>query len=575
MKTITLQRDGSFPEPGRGRPSARLLTFAEGGHARAAFLLVLVCLACFLPGFVSLHPMDRDEPRYAQASKQMLETGDFVDIRFQDEARHKKPAGVYWLQSATVATAEALGLENARTTIAVYRLPSLAGAIAAVLLTYWAALVLATRREAFMAAAFLGASVILMVEARLAKTDAVLLACCVASMGGLARAWMARGAARLPWSTFAAFWLGLGFGMLVKGPIVLLFVGLAIAALSLHERSLRWLDTLRPLPGAALALVIAAPWFVAIAFLSDGAFYEHAVGHDLLGKVGTAQTYHWAPPGYYLLAAFATFWPAALYAAIGAEFAWLNRRVREATFLVAWVVPAWLVFELVPTKLPHYVMPAYPALAVAAALAIGRGFAGPYNRRFRFFGFLLALVPVGLLVGLPIAAYTLGDTLSVAAYLGLAAASAVGLFAWRAWSKARVEDAAFASVISAALLSLAVFGLVQPSLQSLKLSPNLAAAGARALDCEAPRFATLGYREPSLVFLVGTDLLMVETGEQAAQFLAEGACRAVFVTDRHEVEFGAAAAAAGLGAVQRGRVVGFNINGGDPAEIGVYIRSAP
>ena len=73
--------------------------FVERSHARACALLVLLSLACFLPGFASLQPMDRDEPRYAQASKQMLETGDFVDIRFQDEARHKKPVGIYWLQS--------------------------------------------------------------------------------------------------------------------------------------------------------------------------------------------------------------------------------------------------------------------------------------------------------------------------------------------------------------------------------------------------------------------------------------------------------------------------------------------
>ena len=97
---------------------ARLLAFVERSHGRACALLIALALVWFLPGFVSLQPMDRDEPRFAQASKQMLETGDFVDIRFQSEARHKKPVGIYWLQSAAVATAEALGARNARTTIA-------------------------------------------------------------------------------------------------------------------------------------------------------------------------------------------------------------------------------------------------------------------------------------------------------------------------------------------------------------------------------------------------------------------------------------------------------------------------
>src|ERR687889_1081149 len=183
--------DGSVPQQRmslRYLSVAQLTSLVERSHARLCAVLVLLSLACFLPGFTSLHPMDRDEPRYAQASKQMLETHDLVDIRFQDEARHKKPVGIYWLQSATVTLGEALGLPEARTTIALYRIPSLLGAVAAVLLTYWAALAFLGRRGAFLSAALMAASVILMVEARLAKTDAVLLACSVAAMGGLARA---------------------------------------------------------------------------------------------------------------------------------------------------------------------------------------------------------------------------------------------------------------------------------------------------------------------------------------------------------------------------------------------------
>ena len=67
--------------------------------------LAALCLALFLPGFFTLPPTDRDEARFAQATRQMLESGDFVDIRFQDEARHKKPVGIHWMQSATVALA--------------------------------------------------------------------------------------------------------------------------------------------------------------------------------------------------------------------------------------------------------------------------------------------------------------------------------------------------------------------------------------------------------------------------------------------------------------------------------------
>src|ERR1043165_2099878 len=113
------------------------LGFATASHARALLLLVGVSLVAFLPGFFNIPPVDRDEARFAQATKQMLEAGDYIDIRFQDEVRYKKPVGIYLLQAGMVRAAEALGVPQARSTIWLYRVPSLIGAIGAVLLTYW------------------------------------------------------------------------------------------------------------------------------------------------------------------------------------------------------------------------------------------------------------------------------------------------------------------------------------------------------------------------------------------------------------------------------------------------------
>src|SRR5713101_3707030 len=95
-------------------------------------LLVGLCLFLYLPGIAAIPPLDRDEARFAQATRQMLETGDFLRIRFQDEARNKKPAGIYWLQAISVSTFSS----PAATAIWPYRLPSLLGGIAAVLLTF-------------------------------------------------------------------------------------------------------------------------------------------------------------------------------------------------------------------------------------------------------------------------------------------------------------------------------------------------------------------------------------------------------------------------------------------------------
>src|SRR3954463_15666669 len=154
-----------------------VLAFASASHLRAVALLILISLVSFLPGFINIPPVDRDEARFAQATKQMIERGDYIDIRFQDEVRYKKPVGIYWLQAGVVRAAETAGIRDARTTIWLYRIPSVLGAIGAVLITYWAALALVTRRAAFLAGLIMATCALLNVEARLAKTDAVLLMC--------------------------------------------------------------------------------------------------------------------------------------------------------------------------------------------------------------------------------------------------------------------------------------------------------------------------------------------------------------------------------------------------------------
>jgi 4-amino-4-deoxy-L-arabinose transferase-like glycosyltransferase len=547
----------------------QVTSVVERSHTRLCLVLVLLSLVCFLPGFVSLQPMDRDEPRYAQASKQMLETGDFVDIRFQDEARHKKPVGVYWMQAATVGIAESLGIADARTTIAFYRLPSLLGALATVLLTYWAALAFTTRRGAFLSAALMGASILLTVEARLAKTDAVLTACSVAVFGGLARAYLWRASPKtLSWRTLALFWTGLALGLLVKGPLILLFGGLAALVLSHRERSAQWLLVLRPQWGALATLLVVLPWFVAIAVKSGGAFFEASVGQDMLAKVGGGQEKHWGPPGYYLLAFFGTFWPGAVLAALAVHFAWTQRREDGIAFALAWIVPAWLIFEAVPTKLPHYVLPLYPAIAIVTSIAILRGFVNPKRTGATRSMLLVPFIPFGLAVGLVAAGLSLDRVIPFTALPFLVAATLVAFLAWRFFAKGQVTLALLVALASSPLLALGVFGLAQGDLRSLKLSPRLAEV-ARAMPCEA-EVATLGYREPSLVFLAGTGLEMLESGPEAAAFLAGGRCRVAFVESRFEADFRNEAARLGLTPALSTRVGGFNINGGRRLDLGVY-----
>src|ERR1700722_13489564 len=233
-ETYARPRFGQPREPkkrvDRGSRLVDLLDFSAANNVRAVALLMLCGFLLFLPGFFSIPPIDRDEARFAQATKQMVESGDLVDIRFQDDVRYKKPVGIYWMQAVAVETASALGLPRAQVRIWIYRVPSLIGAFGAVLLTYWTALAFVTRRGAVLAGLMMCSSVLIGVEAGGARTDAMLLFTVLAAMGAMARVYLSwqRGddTPHPPWSWPAVFWTALAGGVLFKGPFILLFVGL-------------------------------------------------------------------------------------------------------------------------------------------------------------------------------------------------------------------------------------------------------------------------------------------------------------------------------------------------------------
>ena len=316
-----------------------------------------------LPGISSIPPVDRDEGRYAVATSQMVETGDFIDIRFQEEQRYLQPAGIYWLQSIAVTVT---GTADDRA-IWAHRIPSFLGILAAVVMTAAIGAGLFGRAAGLGAGLLVATALAVGFEARIAKTDAVLLATITAAHLSLMRIYLQP---RGHWWRPALFWAALGTGMMIKGPIILLFIGLALAALLVWDRRFSWLGGLKPLWGVPLFLLIALPWYVAIGIVSDGAFYAEAVGDSLMGKVGESQQSHAGPPGYYLGLFSLTFWPGSLFAVFAGWWAWANRTVPSVRYLICWIVPAWIAYELIATKLPHYVMPTYPALAVLAVAAI-------------------------------------------------------------------------------------------------------------------------------------------------------------------------------------------------------------
>jgi 4-amino-4-deoxy-L-arabinose transferase-like glycosyltransferase len=149
------------------------------GPALAAF----IAFVAGLPGLLAIPALDRDESRFAQATAQMLETRDFVVIRYQDQPRFKKPVGIHWLQAASVSV---FSSPEARD-IWAYRIPSLLGAMLAAAACAWGAAAFFGPQSGMLAGAMLGATFLLSTEAFIAKTDAVLCGTTTLALAALAR----------------------------------------------------------------------------------------------------------------------------------------------------------------------------------------------------------------------------------------------------------------------------------------------------------------------------------------------------------------------------------------------------
>jgi 4-amino-4-deoxy-L-arabinose transferase-like glycosyltransferase len=413
-------------------------------------------------------------------------------------------------------------------------------------------------------------SVLLGAEARLAKTDAMLLFTVVAAMGALARVYLSwqRGEdpERPPWSWPAIFWTALAGGILLKGPLILMFVGLTIVMLAILDRNASWLWRLRPVWGLMWTLVLVLPWFVAIFWRAGETFFTDSVGGDMLAKF-VGQESHGAPPGLYLILFVVTFWPGAPLAGMAVPAIWRARREPGAQYLLAWLIPSWIVFELVLTKLPHYVLPLYPAIAILTVGAMERRVLSrwPWLVRGAAWWFV---VPAGASVLAIVGAITLTRQPVFLAWPFVAAALIFGLFAWWLYEDRYAERSLLNAMVSAVFLAFAIYGVVVPGLARLFPSVEVARA-LRNVSCVGPKAASAGFHEPSLVFMTGTSTLLTD-GSGAADFLGQGSCRFALVESRSERNFVARAEAIGLRYNVATRIDGYNISQGKAVSIAIF-----
>jgi 4-amino-4-deoxy-L-arabinose transferase-like glycosyltransferase len=503
------------------------------------WVLLAIAFVAWLPGVLTLPALDRDESRFAQASKQMVESGNYIDIRLGTAPRYNKPIGIYWLQTAVVKSAS-LVMRNAQNEISLYRLPSFFCGVLALFLTVWIAGAFASPQTAFFAAALLGLTLLLAVESEIATTDAALLAATLVAQGVLLRARLAFSEKRtLPLGLTLTGWAAMCAGVLIKGPVIFGVLGATALAVSLWERDWRWLKTVRPVSGLAVAIAVAAPWAIAIGLASHGAFYEQSLGHDFAAKLAGGQESHGAPPGYYTLLSNLTFWPATLFLLPALEMAVRRRKEPVIRYLVAWATSAFILFEFVPTKLPHYILPAYPALAILAALWIAETAEGTETRWQRFFR-IVACVQFGLAVllfasvpfvlpqkfGASSPSWTL-----LSAFLGVLAGTAAVFLLWRRERRAALAAAGLSALIFYPMI---VLGMA-PQLKQLWISERVAVLVARDARPHDPPLVSAGYAEPSLLFVLG-GTTRISTGEGAANITA-GQGGVALVTDDQRSAF--------------------------------------
>ena len=548
---------------------SRLDMLAKGwrGPLVAAFIAFLAGL----PGLMAMPSLDRDESRFAQATAQMLESGDYVSINFQDQPRDKKPVGIHWLQAASVTLFSNVEDRD----IWPYRIPSLLGAMLAAAACVWGARAFWSERTALLAGAMFAASFLLTTEAFIAKTDAMLAGCTTLAMAALARKYAAnKGLMDTGWRTTLLLWLGVALGILIKGPVILMVLLLTLAALWAWDRDAKWMKSIGWGWGLVLILAICGPWAVAISVATDGAFWGSAIGGDLAPKIAGGHERHGGPFGYHLMISPLTLFPFALMIPAALMLGWKERLSPGARFAFCWLVPTWLAFEILPTKLFHYSLPTHAALFWLMAAAV----MAPIGKWTRLSGVALAGLGALAFTGVTIALVVqYGDSpdylwAGITALLFAAAGLVAGVLIYRRDALTAVLAAGVVGVLAHAFF----FGQLAPRLEPFWPAKRIDMALERTgLAPKAGRtpgpVEVAGYSEASLVFALGTRTGLGGPAD-AVRALAEG--RPAIVEKREQAEFLKLMKAQGVPIDPITRLEALNYSNGDDMELTFY-RGVP
>jgi 4-amino-4-deoxy-L-arabinose transferase-like glycosyltransferase len=403
------------------------------------FILTLCCLVLFL-NLGGPRLWDRDEPRNAGCAAEMLERGDWVVPIFNDQLRHQKPALLYWLMmvSYSIFGQTEFGA----------RFGSALLGTGTVLLTFAMGSMLYSRTVGIWSAVILCTTLMFGVASRAATPDATLIFFMTAGLtifvAANREAFRCSGQRAvvfpqtLGWSLL--FFLALALAVLAKG-LAGFVVPMAVIGLFLLLERLprcqtpgktvgllqglfrlpliriwhpghfwRTFVSMRPLLGVLVVLLVAGPWYVWVGMRTDGEFLRRFFLDEHLGRATRSFENHSGGWWFYPVAIMIGFFPwSILTLPVGLE---LNRDRQEGlprgtVFLLGWVAVIVALFSLVATKLPSYVTPTYPAIAVLVGVAVDRFARGvPKGNAvwFRWAFVALGLVAVPIAAGLAYAA---------------------------------------------------------------------------------------------------------------------------------------------------------------------------
>ena len=542
-------------------------------------LIILIILALF-SGQYSIPPIDRDEARFAQASSQMIQSGDYVNIKFQDEIRAKKPIGIYWLQAFS---AKIFGQED----IGSYRIPSLLSSIITLVFVGLITRLIFPLYQTLIVTLLFASSIVFIGEAHLAKTDATLLCLiCVQQYFLLKIILHQENTFKLKYLYPILVWLTFSFGVLVKGPISIAILFPTVIAFSIIQKSLNLIKSLRPIIGFLICTLVILPWFLAIDEATNGMFLQKAFQEDFFSKLESGQEGHGALPGTHLLTLSISIWPIATFLPCLILFSLQHRNNVIIKFLMCWILPFWVIIELIPTKLLHYPLPVLPAIAILAIggllqfksnikkikSALVRKITYMSSILFSFGGIVLSggIFYISskfniendniltfftiLLILISLVIFILSHTLIFNfknLYLDI--------------SK-NFYNILLAIIALASIFNIINYNFVLPKLDYLH--PSYAIIK-KLKKVKADAVASSGYHEPSLVFLLNGDVLLSDPHEVAI-FMAEGKNNVALIEKRDLKQFLETTNDLNLKIKEISIVKGFNIAKGRHVEIYIF-----